>query len=299
MPVKDKNSKRNLKNVAILFVFKIFYVSAIHETRSDQFYILKATNSNTPPFDKLTKGQTLYSDSSCAFQNCFITDDASYFNDERNFDAVLFNAADLYKDDKLLMPPLKRSRSQKYIFVSTESATNYPIHQGDFDGYFNWTWTYRLDSDVPFQSILVKDVSGQVIGPKMVMHWMDTDEMAPTSEYTINILRKKSIAAAWFVSNCKAKNKRLEFANKLNRELNKYGERLDIYGRCGYLDCTEDDPEKSCYDMITRDYFFYLAFENSFSEDYVTEKLLIPLKYFAVPIVYGGANYTRYVHCKT
>lgn len=298
MAVKKDNSIRNLENVAILFVLQIFYVSAILEKRSDQFYILKATNRNTPPFDKFTKGQTLYSDSSCAFKNCFISDDASDFNDTRNFNAVLFNAVDLYEDSESLIPPDTRSSSQKYIFVSTESATTHPIEQGDFDDYFNWTWTYRLDSDIPFQSILVTDAFGQVMGPKKVMHWVDIDKMAPTSEYTIDILRKKSIAAAWIVSNCKANNSRLQFANKLKSELNKYGERLDIYGRCGLFDCP-DGLEQSCYDTITRDYFFYLSFENSFSEDYVTEEMLIPLKYFAVPIVYGGANYTRYVQCKT
>lgn len=294
MAVKEENFKRNLKNVSILFVFHIFCVSAIHEKRSDLFYILKATNRNTRPFDQLTKGH-LFSDSACAFKNCFITDDASYFKDARNFDAVLFNAVDLYKDAESLLPTIKRSNSQKYIFVSTESATNHPVEQGDFDGFFNWTWTYKLNSDIPFQSIVIKDAFGRVIGPKKDMHWMDIDKMEPTGAYTISILRKKSVAVAWFVSNCEAKNQRLEFAYKLKNELNRYGERLDIYGRCGHFDCPLDGHEQSCYDMIARDYFFYLAFENSFSEDYVTEKLLIPLKYFAVPIVYGGANYTRYV----
>nr|XP_053607875.1 alpha-(1,3)-fucosyltransferase C-like isoform X2 [Plodia interpunctella] len=40
---------------------------------------------------------------------------------------------------------------------------------------------------------------------------------------------------------------------------------------------------------------FKQTFENSFSEDYVTEKLLIALKNNAIPVVYGGANYTRFM----
>ncbi|KAJ8728733.1 hypothetical protein PYW07_006429 [Mythimna separata] len=35
--------------------------------------------------------------------------------------------------------------------------------------------------------------------------------------------------------------------------------------------------------------------ENSFDEDYVTEKLLTALQHNMVPIVYGGADYTRFL----
>lgn len=295
MAVKKQNSRRSLKRGAILSVFHIFYVSAFHEKRSDLFYILIATHRNTQPFDKLTVGQDAFSTSACDFKNCFIADNVSYFEDAKKFDAILFNAVDLYNDSEALLPPNTRSNHQKYIFVSTESATNIPIRQGDFDGYFNWTWTYRLDSDIPFRNIVISNGFGELIGPNKNMHWLDTDKMAPPSSYTMNVLRKKCVAAAWFASNCEANNRRLEFAYKLKIELNKYGERLDIYGPCGHLDCPKDGLEQSCHDMIARDYFFYLAFENTFSVDYVTDNLLTPLKYFAVPIVYGGANYTRYV----
>nr|XP_037877562.1 alpha-(1,3)-fucosyltransferase C-like [Bombyx mori] len=47
--------------------------------------------------------------------------------------------------------------------------------------------------------------------------------------------------------------------------------------------------------MIREKYYFYLSFENSFGEDYVTEKLLHALEFDAVPVVYGGANYTRFM----
>lgn len=42
--------------------------------------------------------------------------------------------------------------------------------------------------------------------------------------------------------------------------------------------------------MAHVDYYFYFSIENSFSEDYVTEKLLHALKHYAIPVVYGGAN---------
>ncbi|XP_063375065.1 alpha-(1,3)-fucosyltransferase C-like [Cydia amplana] len=52
---------------------------------------------------------------------------------------------------------------------------------------------------------------------------------------------------------------------------------------------------EECLKLIQEQYYFYLSFENSFSEDYVTEKLLTALENYAVPVVYGGANYTRFM----
>ena len=40
-------------------------------------------------------------------------------------------------------------------------------------------------------------------------------------------------------------------------------------------------------------YKFYLSFENSFCDDYVTEKFFKVLNYDIVPIVLGGSNYSK------
>ncbi|XP_076036070.1 alpha-(1,3)-fucosyltransferase C-like [Oratosquilla oratoria] len=37
---------------------------------------------------------------------------------------------------------------------------------------------------------------------------------------------------------------------------------------------------------------FYLAFENQICRDYVTEKFFRPLSSSAIPVVFGGANYS-------
>ena len=46
---------------------------------------------------------------------------------------------------------------------------------------------------------------------------------------------------------------------------------VDIYGKCGKLKCSRTN-ETECYLQVEQNYKFYLSFENSVCEDYVTEK---------------------------
>lgn len=50
----------------------------------------------------------------------------------------------------------------------------------------------------------------------------------------------------------------------------------------------------ACNDMLTDDYMFYLSFENSLCTDYVTEKLFYSLRELVIPVVYSGANYSKF-----
>lgn len=51
---------------------------------------------------------------------------------------------------------------------------------------------------------------------------------------------------------------------------------------------------KECYDMIERSYKFYFSLENSYCQDYTTEKLYNILKINTIPVVYGRINYTKH-----
>ncbi|VVD00336.1 unnamed protein product [Leptidea sinapis] len=46
---------------------------------------------------------------------------------------------------------------------------------------------------------------------------------------------------------------------------------------------------------LKRTYYFYLAFEDSLADDYITDAVLIGYNNNAVPVVYGGAAYERFL----
>ena len=74
---------------------------------------------------------------------------------------------------------------------------------------------------------------------------------------------------AWIVSNCHGNNARQKYAKELQKYIT-----VDIYGNCGTKKCPRS-TETECFEMLNRDYKFYLAFENSNCKDYVTEKLFV------------------------
>jgi len=81
------------------------------------------------------------------------------------------------------------------------------------------------------------------------------------------------------------------------QELRKYID-VDIWGSCngGDFSCPRNmhwisNPE--CYDYLEKQYKFYLSFENSLCDDYVSEKFFNVLAHDIVPVVYGGANYSK------
>ena len=84
---------------------------------------------------------------------------------------------------------------------------------------------------------------------------------------------------------------RMDFIRRLRRHIN-----VDVYGRCaeqmnpGIEPCPRNS--NACRKLQSR-YRFYLAFENSFCRDYITEKYFKNgLLRGLIPIVIGAANYS-------
>lgn len=253
-------------------------------------YVLVWTNPRIDPIVYLGEGLDTVYDKNCSFTNCYIVAHRNYFDSLFEYDAIVFHGPNIKMDDL----PKERSPTQKYVFASMESSENYPICSKTADNFFNWTWTYKLDSDEMYSYITIRDEDRNIIGPRTDMQWMKVEEMQPVDEEVKYRLSRKKQAAAWFVSHCDTLSKREYIAKELAAELAIYNHTLDIYGRCGTKECRRQNM-KTCLAMLETDYYFYLSFENSLTEDYVTEKLLHALQHYTVPVVYGGANYTRYI----
>ena len=106
------------------------------------------------------------------------------------------------------------------------------------------------------------------------------------------MLNKKAKLAAAVISNCVVPSRRLEYI----KSLQKAGIPVHVYGLCGPHKCKDDGQDQKrpriCYEELSAKYMFYLAFENAFCTDYVSEKLYQALLYPWVPVVRGAVNYT-------
>ena len=72
---------------------------------------------------------------------------------------------------------------------------------------------------------------------------------------------------------------------------------VDIYGKCGNQFCPKaNHGHDFCFEDLSANHSFYLAFENSNCVDYITEKFWRTLTKPIIPIVMGGAFYHQEAH---
>ncbi|KAK4006377.1 hypothetical protein OUZ56_011530 [Daphnia magna] len=201
--------------------------------------------------------------------------------------------------------PTKRNSRQRFVFFQLETPTRYNLpnilddyHVGH--GYFDWTMTYRWDSDIVYRGdygyIVEKSaITSSGIRSRQLKDWsyrigksqnsqIDRSKERKNSTSMANIVKRKTKLVAWFVSHCFTHIRREEYVYQLRQYIP-----IDIFGACNNRDCPYD-----CNEMLSNDYKFYLAFENSWCPDYVTEKFYRPLMHNTVPIVMGGADYNRF-----
>jgi alpha-1,3-fucosyltransferase len=207
-------------------------------------------------------------------------------------DAVVFHARDLSDSD--LPPPGWRLPHQHFVFFLHESPAHTDLgmlRRPVFKNYFNRTMTYRRDSDVvdlhPYGRIKCLDPSPSCVdfprpnGPVAAETWASLP-------FQID-LKLKNRTVAWMVSNCKTDSRRESLAGNLSLFIP-----VDVYGFCG--NGSHQCPKGSdCDRFLGQNYRFYLSFENSLCPDYVTEKLYRPMAHGAVPVVYGGSDYSFYL----
>lgn len=193
-------------------------------------------------------------------------------------DALLFRGRKIPSEP---LPP--RIPSQKWIFHEIEPPhkTWLFVNLTHYNGMFNLTSTYSWDSDIPAWSrrTCVRD----------------DHRFKAVEKVNYAAKKRKDVPVAWFVSRCFTQSKREDYVEKLQKHI-----KVDIYGKCGPKKCGTNVMASWQKDQCERNllhannsYKFYLAFENSLCEDYVTEKLWKTLSLDVIVVVMGGVDYNR------
>ncbi|GFR80013.1 alpha-(1,3)-fucosyltransferase C-like [Elysia marginata] len=193
-------------------------------------------------------------------------------------DAVLFRAGAIRT---WVIKPFPRKPGSRWIMYTNDPAIkNYGLDRDDVGSNFNATSTYQLHSDYP-------RLFGQLRRVK-----------PPAKDYG-RIFDGKTRQIAWFVSHCSTWSKRELYIERMRKIIP-----VDVFGACGNLTCGAShyrgNDTNVCLPMLSEHYKYYLAFENSFCKDYVSEKFF---KLFqgvdVIPVVQGGFDYHRYMPSKT
>jgi len=201
-------------------------------------HILRVGSFN---FETLRLGQ--YQFEKCPIQECTVTSDESVAH---LVDALLISEMTVFN----WLSYLPKPPHQLWIAQHWESAVHDRIDARLISRYINWTVSYRRDSTLAISY-------GKYARTK------DANSSQQTVDYSAGKIKQ----VAWLVSNCHAKNNRLEYAHELAKYID-----VDIYGACGTKTCNRTGPE-SCHNLLVKQYRFFLAFENSNCKDYITEKL--------------------------
>ena len=255
------------------------------------------------------KGSKPFHDYGCPVKNCRVSSMQSLNQSAttsafRNFDAVLFSVQahdqfDIRQHQARI--GLWRSPHQRFVFFMMESQA-FPIRSlGDMNSFFNWTMTFRWDSDIPrpygwFEEI---DEKAAPFYPHKPEHWIQYDEQKfrqslPSRPESFYDLARRPGKVAWIVSNCDTDSKREDYVFNLRKYLDVH----EFGGKCLHWSSPVCDQPYSistvdnCTTHIQENYKFYLAFENQFCNEYATEKFFHRMEH-SVVITLGQANYSE------
>jgi len=256
-------------------------------------------------FNSIVSGQ-------CPESRCTFTTDKSVEN-QAAADAVIFHMPNFHWD-KYLKPEIRKPE-QNWIFMTYETATNVrmrsrrsskqvgnkfqlgakypPINWKNLDGIFNRTFSFRHDAD----AVVRHGYFEKVLDDKTTLLPSNPAWTTKFDNYTKDNFNSKEnkdkAPIIWFVSHCKSESGRDRFVRKLSQHIG-----VHIYGKCGKMSCGQDrrlrnpyevdhDP---CFDLVNKEYKFYLSLENDICKDYITEKAFNALKLDTIPIILSGAD---------
>ncbi|XP_061717262.1 alpha-(1,3)-fucosyltransferase C-like [Cydia pomonella] len=269
------------------------YLPQHHRFASDLKHVLIWTTSEDHSYFDHNEGQKDFVRQQCPIFNCYISYNKSLLRgDVRNYDAVVVDIREVLKSYMIQPYPIfQRSPHQIYVFHALEPSTKYSICNPNLDHFFNWTWSYKLNSDIPHPFFNIHNLKREIIGPKINITWLDKLKHDSRNK---DLIKRKTKSVAWLLTECTSKVLHEKFVNQFQAELANYNYTLDVYGACGHQSCSEKGKFK-CYKMIEKNYFFSLVTEEINCEDWVTDKIINTLNHISIPIVVGRANYSSFL----
>lgn len=202
--------------------------------------------------------------STCRIPHCRFTTNRGELNTSK---AVVFNHI------RLPDYPPPKSKDQKWIFTSNESPV-YTLNTRvllEWNKKFDWIMSYRKDGDF-------FDGYGDLV----------RREHSINKNYS-DIFYRKKFDVSWVASNCKTHSRREAYVRELMKHIP-----VDVFGKCGNRYCGPKTEGKNdpCRHLVSINFKFYLAFENSLCEDYTSEIFYFIFIYDlpVIPVVRGALN---------
>ncbi|XP_013774001.1 glycoprotein 3-alpha-L-fucosyltransferase A-like [Limulus polyphemus] len=206
----------------------------------------------------------------CNFNNCIITENISRIHVS---DALLIPYPELQTLPKITQRPI----GQIWVFWAKDGPFNPRQHlewkSKRIISFFNWTVTYRKQSDIVYQGYGYAKKKANLNGPPR--------------QNEINFAIRKTRLVVWLVSNCQTKSRREKYVELLQKYLP-----VDIVGKCNYSnthisECSTNFGPK-CFNWISKQYKFLLSFETKICKQYITDMFFYALKQNIVPVLMSG-----------
>jgi hypothetical protein len=147
--------------------------------------------------------------------------------------------------------------------------------------------TYRQDSDIvhDYGRYITRNLSYTIRDYQSVDFYLSSKDNRSTYDIEKEYRSRKN-QILWFVSNCRSRTKRHQIAEEINKHFP-----IDQYGQCSYFNRTRKRIPSKSFEPTLSQYKFYLAFENTNFQDYITEKAFYnALAHGRILVVLGATN---------
>lgn len=224
---------------------------------------------NDQTFD-IGLGKDVFRKANCPVWQCETTSNRSSYLIE-SYDAVIFNQRRWSPFDL----PLQRSTNQRYVFWSRESPAWRYTNTHSMAEFFNWTMTYRWDSDIVYPFGWITLIDSNLTRRNLSNLKLIKTLLAKVNDDSTNYAAGKTKKVAWSVP---INNESLSARDEYIIRLKEFIDVKDMYG--------ETANQEACHRILERDYKFYFAMEDSLCGEYVTDIFFARMRCNIVPIVF-------------